>query len=308
MVSLIIPVYNAGDKLMQMLECVGRQTEKDLEILIIDDGSTDDSGDVCDNAARKIRGVRVFHQENKGVSAARNEGMRQAKGDYIAFVDADDRIPDNYIRSMRETLEKENADAVVTAVAYIENGVRTQIYSPERGVFTGTQILNRMLSRERVNSGPCGKLFRRRVIAGLSFPELTVYEDIVFSAQAFGKCRKVAALPSVCYEYLRNEAGAMCRNEKCPSEDVLTGLDAVADLIRRNKKLDAKCFYVTLSHLMQHVQNAHRGGLEEGHRFVRKARRIYRKYLPNILASKAFSAKEKIVYAQFALGGRRILR
>ncbi len=100
MISVIVPVYNAGKYLHRCIDSILRQTYPDFELLLIDDGSKDNSGPICDESAQKDSRVRVFHQENKGVIAARSVGIRNAKGDYIYFVDADDSILPDTLNTM----------------------------------------------------------------------------------------------------------------------------------------------------------------------------------------------------------------
>lgn len=99
MISVIIPIYNAAPYLPEMLQSLLEQTERDLEILLINDGSTDSSADICKAAAQEDVRIRYVFQQNAGVSAARNHALTLAKGEYIAFLDADDRIDPNYLSS-----------------------------------------------------------------------------------------------------------------------------------------------------------------------------------------------------------------
>ena len=104
MISVIVPVYNVEKYLKTCLDSIIAQTESDLEILLIDDGSSDDSGKICDEYSIKDQRIRVFHTDNRGVSAARNLGLLESKGDYIGFVDSDDWIePTMYEEIIRNT-------------------------------------------------------------------------------------------------------------------------------------------------------------------------------------------------------------
>ncbi len=107
MISIIVPVYKDEPYLRQCVDSILNQTYRDIEVLLIDDGSPDRCGEICDEFAKKDQRIRVFHTENKGLSAARNLGLREAKGEYIGFVDSDDWIePDMYevlLKRMQET-------------------------------------------------------------------------------------------------------------------------------------------------------------------------------------------------------------
>ncbi len=111
-VSVVVPIYNAGKYLRKCLNSVAQQTLKDIEIILIDDGSTDDSAAICDEYASKDDRVKVFHKDNEGVSAARNLGIEQAKGEYLSFVDDDDHVDLWMLESLYKQVKKNNADAV----------------------------------------------------------------------------------------------------------------------------------------------------------------------------------------------------
>ena len=108
MVSVIIPIYKVEQYLARCIDSVLRQTVSDLEIILVDDGSPDACGAICDEYAKKDDRIRVIHKENGGLSSARNAGIKIAKGEYIAFVDSDDWIDENFIKLLKEALEKEN--------------------------------------------------------------------------------------------------------------------------------------------------------------------------------------------------------
>ncbi|MGN0557410.1 MAG: glycosyltransferase family 2 protein, partial [Acutalibacteraceae bacterium] len=111
-VSVIIPVYNAEKYLAECLESVQNQTYHPLQIILIEDGSSDQSGKICDEYAAKDERIEVYHQPNSGVSAARNKGLMSARGGWIAFIDADDRVAPDYIERLIGEAEKSGADIV----------------------------------------------------------------------------------------------------------------------------------------------------------------------------------------------------
>lgn len=118
-ISVIVPVYNTEKYLRRCIDSVLAQTYADFELLLIDDGSKDKSGEICDEYAQKDARVRVFHKENGGVSSARNLGLDNARGEWVAFVDSDDYIEENYLKSFEGNLD---ADLVVGNSAWLDNG------------------------------------------------------------------------------------------------------------------------------------------------------------------------------------------
>lgn len=113
MISIIVPVYNAGKYLRETLDAITTQTYEDYELLLVDDGSSDDSPSICDKYAEKDSRIKVFHNENMGASAARNFGLDNAQGEYIAFIDSDDIVEKDYLARLYEQFEKENVDVVL---------------------------------------------------------------------------------------------------------------------------------------------------------------------------------------------------
>lgn len=179
LISVIVPVYNVKPYLEQCVESVLRQTYTQTEILLVDDGSTDGCSQVCDDFAGKDKRVRVFHTENKGLSAARNVGLEQAVGDYISFLDGDDWMEPSALWELENAARQHDADIVVCE-RYIEL-VGKVICSPrksDKAVFCGQDILT-AYADGLFYEFAWNKLYRRNLFSGLRFPEGRNYEDIL---------------------------------------------------------------------------------------------------------------------------------
>lgn len=227
MISVIIPIYNAAPYLPEMLQSLLEQTERDLEILLINDGSTDSSADICKAAAQEDARIRYVFQQNAGVSAARNRALTLAKGEYIAFLDADDRIDLNYFEQL--SLACRGADISVCAISVeTRDGEQQAVFSAGNQSFSAPDAMNLLLTRKGINSGPCGKLFRRETIADLKFPPLKAYEDILFVRDAFARAENVTSTSKTAYHYYQNAGSAMAQQKKAPSQDIIF---ATADLL-----------------------------------------------------------------------------
>lgn len=120
MISVIIPIYNVEEYLEKCVNSVLNQTYSDLEIILVDDGSTDNSGKICDELKNKDNRIIVIHQENQGLSAARNAGIAKALGEYIAFVDSDDYIMEDMYETLYKNLEKTDADISICKYQYVK--------------------------------------------------------------------------------------------------------------------------------------------------------------------------------------------
>lgn len=210
-VSIIVPVYKVETYLSRCLDSILNQTYTNIEIILIDDGSPDNSGKICDEYALKDKRIRVIHQENKGVSAARNAGLRLAEGEYIGFVDSDDYIePDMYER-MVNSYHKGRDLVMCGSYACNEDGVKSEkrpkkLYAYEKRC--PNEALKSVLY-EHVTMAVWSKLFRRNYIVSESgvlnvqfSEELSNYEDFVFICEYVNRCEgNLYFLPDRLYNY-----------------------------------------------------------------------------------------------------------
>ena len=204
-VSVIIPVYNVEAYLREALDSVIGQTYENLEIIVIDDGSTDNSGSICDEYALKDSRIRVIHQENKGLSAARNAGLNVMNGDLVVFLDPDDAYLPDYVETLVETQIREDADIVVCRyISYKETGKlnnkQKRALKPRIGhcSLNRTEAL-RALVRNEINFGVWNKIYRRDLWNDLRFPEGHVYEDIATTHLVIDRSNKVTVIDDVLY-------------------------------------------------------------------------------------------------------------
>lgn len=211
-ISIIIPVYNVERYLPKCLESVLGQTYQDLEVILVDDGSPDHCGRICDEYARRDRRVRVIHRQNGGLSAARNTGLAAAGGAYLGFVDSDDWIEPDMYEYLMQGLQRANADV---AVCGLYDCYRDKIHGrgPEKEMVCGTEkALGLLLKNDEIQNSACNKLYRRELFEGIVFPEGRAYEDLAIMDQVFVKAKRVALLPERKYYYLLHSgsiAGSM---------------------------------------------------------------------------------------------------
>lgn len=291
MISVIIPIYNAERFLKKCIESLLSQSFTDFELLLIDDGSTDGSGVICDGFA--FESVRVFHTENRGVAAARNLGIIEARGEYITFIDADDCVPENYLFELFSCIG--NADISVCDVALYQNGKETRRFFCEKQSVDGKTAVDLLLRRKEVNTGPCAKLFRASVVKNIHFPSLRLYEDILFVLESFDKASCVAFTSKTEYAYICNGDSAMqtLNAEKCL--DVVTATEQICAYIdEKGGGLANDAFYTSVSHLMQYFIFDPKNEAEKA--LDKAIIGVFAKYRRLIKNCKAFSFKEKLIY------------
>ena len=185
--SIIVPVYNAEKYLSECIDSILSQSFTDFELLLIDDGSKDKSGIICDEYAERDNRVHVFHRENAGASAARNLGLDKAKGQWITFVDSDDWIVPDYLECMLDKAVKFNVDAVFCNCYYVFNNetIPYFIYKQDE-VHDGNEILKKFLIKFGIRSELWGKIIRRKFLENLRIKEnITIGEDLLYLMELY---------------------------------------------------------------------------------------------------------------------------
>lgn len=202
-VSVIVPVYKVEPYLRKCLDSITGQTYRNLEIILVDDGSPDNCGAICDEFAKKDERIKVIHKENGGVSSARNAGLSIATGEWVGWVDGDDWIELDMYEYLLEKTEKYGADIAVCS--------RKEVY-PDRKVLRGWTedlVLNRqeglalLLKDDLLQNYLCDKLWCRELFQGVAFPEDRSYEDMAVTYRLFERAKRTVCLPQAKYNYLQ---------------------------------------------------------------------------------------------------------
>ncbi len=203
MISVIVPVYNASAQLPRCIESILKQTYQDFELLLMDDGSSDPSFEICRAYEARDSRVHAYTHENRGVSATRNWGLSVAKGQYVEFADSDDYLREDALETLLTALEAENADLVICGLA--EVGPQGESLNLPR-IQKTVELENlekeypAVFERYLLNS-PCNKLFRREKILH-DFPEdLSMGEDLLFCLDYLHQCKSVAFVKEALYFY-----------------------------------------------------------------------------------------------------------
>lgn len=215
LVSIIVPVYNAGEYLAPCTESLTAQTYRDLEIILVDDGSTDGSGALCDEFARRDSRIRVIHQKNAGVSAARNAGLAVASGAYLTFVDADDGLVPHGLETALRYLRENDADVVT--YGWNRHFVEEGRIEPCEESFFCTRDIPEVLSGVLTNYSACGggypwsKLWRVRGAIPRFNPDLYYFEDLEWVVRMLLCAESIVVCPECLYDY-RIHSGSVSRD------------------------------------------------------------------------------------------------
>ncbi len=211
LISIIVPVYNVENYIRRCVDSLINQTYKNLEIILVDDGSPDNSGAICDEYAQRDSRVKVIHKENGGVSSARNIGLENARGEYIGFIDSDDYVDAQMYEVLYTSLSDNDAD-IAMGIYALENSDGEFIphyvgENPE--VFDRAQTIAQMLKQVKYTCSLWDKLFCAKLIGDTRFDETISHnEDLLFVYQLMKNSNKAVYTPKPMYYYCNNEQSA----------------------------------------------------------------------------------------------------
>ncbi len=232
LISIIVPVYNVERYVLRCLDSLSCQRYKNIEIIIVDDGSTDDSGKICDEFSLGEERARVFHKKNGGLSDARNFGIKKAKGKIIALVDSDDFVKDNYVSRMYDVMEREGSDVVIC-------GYDKQL--PREEKISGEKAAIRLLvEQNNTDIVAWNKLYKKELFEEINYPVGEKHEDALTTYKILAKAKIVSYLAESLYYYEERE-GSIVKSER-PEERLNARERATREAIeffKNNKKLKA---------------------------------------------------------------------
>lgn len=230
MISVIMLTYNREKFVSRAIESVLAQTHPDFEFIIVDNGSTDQSGKIADEYAVKDPRIRVIHRERGNIGAGRNTGLDAARGEYITFIDDDDYLEPDYLRRLYQSAAEHNADIAVCGSWREIDGVRQPKYVFD-GVFdySGEDAVCEMLKREKFNSGTPTKLIAKKIFSDLRYSCNSKYDDIEMTYKLLAQAEKVtvSGVPLyICTRHDKNNSAGTVRGEAVPTGQIEAYLTA----------------------------------------------------------------------------------
>ena len=247
-ISVIVPIYNVEAYLERMLESLINQTYKNLEIILIDDGSTDSSAKICDKYKKKDKRIVVMHKKNEGVSVARNKGLELARGDYIGFVDSDDVISLDMYERLYNNIISTNADISVCSYSTFSKDVDFE-YKDNIKIFNKEEALKDIISDGIITNFLWNKLFKSNLFNNIKFPENCIYEDLYVMPKLIEKIDRLCFDYSKLYGYFkRNNSYVNTYNEE-KNKNYLNFCDERYTYLSKYKYLNNylesyRCFYI----------------------------------------------------------------
>ncbi|MBQ9764515.1 MAG: glycosyltransferase family 2 protein [Phascolarctobacterium sp.] len=238
LVSVIVPVYKIEDYLRKCVDSILAQTYKNLEIILIDDGSPDNCGNICDEYALLDKRIKVIHKENGGLSDARNAGLDICTGEYIAFVDSDDWVDKDYIATFMEYAQPDTIVCCGYKRIYFNKSIHHRMYEIQE--FTSVETIKIQQEQEiavstgasninPITNAAWNKLYPKKLFDDIRFPVGKVYEDIYVCFELFLKSQRVVVLPNTTYNYLCRESSI------CGSPSVKSIKDSIDARLKQEK-------------------------------------------------------------------------
>ena len=302
LLSVIVPVYNIEDCLERCVNSIRSQTERNLEILLVDDGSTDGSGALCDRLAKEDGRIRVFHKENGGSSSARNLGIERARGEWLGFVDSDDWIdPEMYALLLQEAAGRGADIAQASRDEIDEDGNRRPdvCAPPEAVTFCPAEDFLRELLLHRGDCSFCTKLVRRSLFDGKRFPEGRLNEDFRLLVEMLSEGAGVCILPQQMY-HVFYRLGSNTR-KKDPDDfsrvflDIVDNADFVEELVgRRYPQLKAEAVRFGLFQRLDYLLHIPIGRMTSKDPFYRNVIRYLRRHVRDTLTNPWLSSKNRV--------------
>lgn len=206
LISIIVPVYNVEEYIQKCVNSIINQTYRNIEIILVNDGSKDKSGEICDKLKQKDNRIKVIHKENGGLSDARNAGLKIANGDYIGFVDSDDYVKEDMFETLYKLNKEHNADISIVSFYEIYKGKVIGVRDSKKlEELNKIQAIKELLIDTKIQSYAWNKLFKKELFENIEFPKSKNFEDIATTLLLFEKANKVVLLEEPKYYYVRRD-------------------------------------------------------------------------------------------------------
>lgn len=299
LISVIVPIYNMEKYLKKCVDSILNQTYSNLEIILVDDGSTDLSAAICDEYLKLDNRIKVFHKKNGGLSDAKNFGLKKANGKYVGFVDSDDWIEKNMYEEMFSKLKNTKSNIVICG-RYLEyeNGEKHEWCNKNEIIMDKEQSLIYLNSFYNIDMSSCDKLYEKSLFENIEFPYGKKCEDAYTTYLLFAKADRVAYIPKCFYHYLQR-SGSISRNEKI-NMDYIYAAEQQVDFFAKEYphwKYIAETNYIFAVKSIFQVSIERRLQLTNEFNIKKKEAK---KYYKSVLNNKYISIKKKITYILFA--------
>jgi len=293
LISIIVPVYKVEPYLRKCVDSIIAQTYANLEIILVDDGSPDNCGKICDEYAERDERVRVVHKENGGLSDARNAALNIMQGEYVAFVDSDDWVLPNYIRDMYENLVKYKSDISLSGTVYVyENNKKKMVLAINNadGLYTQREAVENLFYQKGIYPSAYSKLYKAELFKNIRYPKGKWNEDSAITYKIFCMCERISFSRASNYCYLQR-TGSIEHSGFSPKKmDAIDIMDEMLAWIGENKpeyKNAAICRFIGMNFRIYRELIKSKGGFSGEKKRIERNIKRYRSQV-------AFNKKAKL--------------
>lgn len=307
LISIIVPVYNTEDYIQECILSVLNQTYKHWELLLVDDGSTDKSGEICENYAANDSRIKVFHQENAGQSKARNTALKHCQGEYYTFLDSDDRLPSNALEILYISLQKTGSDISCGGGFSFGKRTRKSVCMPDGSyVLSAEEACRRMFIQDGLNSNTVAKLYRAYLWNNVTFPENHIFEDVPIMYKIVLNSNQVSFCDKYVYEQ-RSRAGSTTRKDWSDTRKIYVeySLAVYEDIRQRFPQLEEEAYVYYLTAV---IDNYIHVSISKNHKNYQEYRKkLYHVIKENNVIVKKYAClsrmRKRVIVCKFGLGG-----
>ncbi len=297
LISVIVPIYNVEKYIKKCVDSIIKQTYKNIEIILVDDGSPDECGKICDEYSIKDSRIIVVHKANGGLSDARNVGIDKANGKYICFIDSDDYIDDNYIELLYNAIKENNVEISQCGIkkitedeVFIEN-----IGYKENNVKNSKQMLKDLYITNWENIVVWNKMYLRELFNDIRFPKGKIHEDEYTTYKILYKVNNVAIINDFLYNYRQNEKSIMGKTFNIKRLDILEGLKQRIEFFKESN--EEELYELSIALYLQKIRECYinlKKYMNESKNIEKKLLNEYYLYSKNIFKYKKIKIKSKI--------------
>ncbi len=321
LISVIVPVYKVEKYLNKCIESIVNQTYKNLEIILVDDGSPDECGKICDNYAQKDMRIKVIHKENGGLSDARNAGINISNGKYISFIDSDDYIDLEYIELLYKTIKKDKSDMAISSHKVIyENGTILEKATKEKSILEPKEVLKRILYDDGIDLSAWAKLYKIELFEEIRYPKGRLFEDAATTYKLVDKCKKISIISKSTYNYIIRGNSITNVNFSEKKMDLIISTEEMCNYIKKKypdleEAANRRLMYAYLSTLTQLIKSNKRnksvekrlyGYIKQNSKMILKDKNVPRRDKVAIISTKFGLGFYKIIWKIYEiLTGRR---
>lgn len=315
LISVIVPVYNVEEYLPRCVDSILAQTYGNLEILLVNDGTKDNSGAICDEYAKKDARIRVIHKENGGLSSARNAGLNVARGEYIAFVDSDDWIERDAYETMLGLALKHDVKLVCAGRYDVNSGSgekKRGLCPPGQEVISGQELVRRIFTWDNIDSAAWDKLYHRSLFREIRYPVGKIVEDVPVTYRIALDAGRAAMCDKPIYNYFHRPGSI---TTAAVSEKTFHFSQHTAEIypyIRDNyPQIQKEARYLRVRSLVYNLLTLELAGKDTRKTFAaqyRQSRKDLREHIGFVLKSPLFKKQEKLTNLLLACGLYRWLR